>query len=254
MLALALAVVSLSAGLSAAGGRMGGPAAAAVLAQLLLMPPLALALARAMAMPEAVTAGLVLLAAAPGAAQGQLLTALAGGDMPLARGIAALGTGLSVVTLPAMAGWLLPPAAGFQGAMLLLVLLPATAGMLLSRLAPALAARLSGPLATAASLATAALILAALWRGGPWPAALWSALALALLALGLARALAAGLRLREGAAVALMMALPLRNVAVPIALAFGAGRPDWALAGACYGIAMPVVALGFLALRLRRRA
>lgn len=214
------------------------------------MPVLALLLARAMAMPEAVTAGLVLAAAAPGATAAHWLTALAGGDVPLARGATALGTALSVLTLPAMAGWLLPPAIGLQGAMLLLVALPAAAGVLLRRSAPALASRLDGVAATAASLATAALILAALWRGGDWPAALWSALALALLTLGIARVL--GARRREGERVALVMALPLRNVAVPIALAFGAGRPDWALAGACYGLVMVALALSFLAIRLRR--
>lgn len=252
--ALALALVAIAAGLEwmpadrAAMRRR--PVLWAVAVQLLLMPLLALALAWALALPEAVAAGLVLLAASPGAAPAHWLTALAGGDVPLARGVTALGTGLSVLTLPAVAGWLLPPAIGLQGAMLLLVLLPAAAGMLLRRAAPRLAARLQAPLATAASMATAGLIVAALWRGGDWPAALWSALALALLAMGVARALAS--RLREGEGVALTMALPLRNVAVPIALAFGAGRPDWALAGACYGIVMYAVTLGFLALRLRR--
>lgn len=254
-LALGLALSVLPAGF-AAGAKVpwsGQRTLIAALAQLLLMPLLALALARVMAMPDAVTAGLVLAAAAPAAASAPVLAALAGGDLPLARGVLVLGTGLSVLTLPAMAGWLLPPAIGLQGAMVLLALLPAGAAMLLRRTAPALATRLEGPAATVASLATAALILAALWQGGPWPAALWSALALALLSMGVGRVLAGALRLREGEAVALAMALPLRNVAVPIALAFGAGRPDWALAGACYGIAMYAAALGFLALRLRGR-
>ena len=103
-----------------------------------------------------------------------------------------------------------------------------------------------------ASVATGLLMLAAFWQGGAILPALWSGLALALLTMVVARMLAAAIRLRHEQATALLMALPLRNVAVPIALAFGAGRPDWALSAACYGIVMFLPTLGLMALRLRR--
>ena len=255
-LALGLALVALTAGLASAPGELQrwrrAPVLAALFAQLVLMPVLALLLGGAVQAPGPILAGLVLLAAAPGVLPAPVLAAIAGGDATLARSINVIGTALSAFTLPVMAGLLLPPSAGFSGAMLLLVLLPFAAGFLLRSVTPALAGRARGPLSMGASVVTGLLMLAALWQGGPILPGLWSAIALALLTMAVARTLAAVMALRQGEATALMMALPLRNVAVPIALAFGAGRPDWALAAACYGIAMFIPTLGLMALRLRR--
>jgi BASS family bile acid:Na+ symporter len=255
MLALALALVSLGTGLALSTADLRLPRGWIVaVVQVVAAPLLTWLLGLALGWPAPVIAGLMLVAAAPGALPAQVLAAVAGGDVPLARAVTAAGTALSVVTLPALAGGL--PGPGFAGPMVLLVGLPFLAGLALRRIRPALAARAEGLAATAASLATAGLVLAALWQGGLWQGGAWgpalsSAVVLALLLSGLGRLASGFLRVGSGQGVTLTLALPLRNVAVPLSLALGAGRPDWALPAACYALAMYAVALALVALRLR---
>jgi BASS family bile acid:Na+ symporter len=115
--------------------------AAGVVAQFLIMPLLGWGIARVLGLPPAVAAGLILVASCPGGTASNVITHLAGGNVPLSVLMTTVSTFAAVLITPlwtaALAGAQVPVPAG---AMMLdlaqVVLLPVAAGLLLNRLIP----------------------------------------------------------------------------------------------------------------------
>ncbi len=134
--------------------------------QYLLVPPVALLLARALGLPPAATAGLVLCAVAPGGPMGAYLALQARGDVALAASLVLLSNVLNTAFIPLgldLARVLIGPTDGsylwpMARTILLFQVLPLTAGIGLRRAAPERAATLQRG---SARLANAILVVVA---------------------------------------------------------------------------------------------
>lgn len=197
------------------------------------------------------TAALVLIGVAPGSVAASALVVLAGGAVTFAEGMAAVGGFGALLATAVVAGrtdgevftWLLLAAA-----------LPTWAGL---RLRGRLPDRVNRAMPILAGLVLGAMILAALVLGTAgaslWPlggAVLVMAIAFAVLGNAAGRVLNGA-----GAGTAAAIALPMRNVAVPMLAGFSAGMPAVPLAAAMFGIAMyvPAVAVVFARISRNRR-
>lgn len=88
-----------------------GPVSLALLCQLMLLPAICFAIAKAFNLPPALAVGLMLMAASPGGAAANFLSHLADGDLALNLTLTAINSVLSIVMLPlllalAMAGFM----------------------------------------------------------------------------------------------------------------------------------------------------
>jgi BASS family bile acid:Na+ symporter len=126
--------------------------AAALLANIVVLPLLAAALARLVAMPAEVAAGFIIVSVAPGAALGPKLSEIARADLPFSIGLLFILAVLSIVTTPLTAGLLLSdsPNLQFDPASVLVLLarnqlIPLLAGLAVHRWLPGTAARLRRP-------------------------------------------------------------------------------------------------------------
>ena len=145
------------------------------------MPLLAVALARALALPSTTAAGLVLLGSVSGGQASNLCALLAGGDLALSVVLTVSTTVLGVVATPALVQLLLGAtvavdAAAMLGSIARLVLLPLAAGLAAGQYLPALVARLQpalprlgiaallGLVAGGSANAASLLLGAAAWR------------------------------------------------------------------------------------------
>ena len=207
-----------------------------------------------MSLTPAETAALALIGAAPGTVAVNPLVTLSGGDLTLTRAITAIG-GLAGVAAVAVVAWL--AGEGGRGSTLYLLILaaavPAFAGAWLTDRVPPAIHRLA-PIA--AGLALAVLILAGLLIG-PAGATFWplipAALLLAVALLLLGQGTATALRLGAPAATTAALALPMRNIAVPMLAGLAAGLTATPLAGALYGILMYLPPLALVITRAARR-
>lgn len=257
MLTLAMlccGLVCLAAGLAGtAGAARDRRALALVLLQLAGGALFGWATGWLLGLTPAETTALALVGAAPGTIAANPLTALAGGDLTLAHAATAAGgfAGVAaVVVVCALAG-----AASPLTVLVPAALLPLWAGMALRDRVPPVVHRLAPILA---GLALAVMIAAGLFLGTAG-AALWPlaggalVMAVALTILGHA----SGLGLGQGApaTTTAALALPMRNVAVPMLAGFAAGMPAAPLAAAIYGVVMylPALALVFSRVAQARR-
>jgi bile acid:Na+ symporter, BASS family len=117
------------------------------------MPLVIYALARALAVPEGYTAGLVLVGAASAGAIGLAIVRLAAGDMPLAIGLVVVLEAGNLITIPLWSTILLPdgvrpPLGDVAGTLVLGVLVPLLAGNALRALRPERAKTWAAMLAT----------------------------------------------------------------------------------------------------------
>jgi len=152
-----------------------------LLAQFALLPGATLLLTLLLDLPPATEAAMMLVAACPGGALSNVITAFARGNLALSLSISAVSSVLALALTPlnfslmisanpATAAWAREIALDPRDLVLTLVLLlavPMSAAMLTSARAPAFAARLRRPLARVAGVALAAFILlaiAAQWR------------------------------------------------------------------------------------------
>lgn len=119
-----------------------------MLSHVLLKPPLALGLGRALALPAAAVSGLVLLSAAPGAQAASVAVLLARGNVAVSVTIVTALNLLAFLLTPALfrlttGGTVVVDALGISRTTGEVVLLPVVLGLLLNRTFPGLRARLS---------------------------------------------------------------------------------------------------------------
>lgn len=138
----------------------------ALVANLVVMPALGLALVRLFPMSPDVAAGLLILAAAPGAPFAVQFTGKAKGAVAFAAALLLVLTLVALVVTPPLSGFLLGaetplrlPAGRLVRAALLYLVLPLLAGFALQRWAGSLAGTLRKPVALCAALSFPAVIL-----------------------------------------------------------------------------------------------
>ena len=247
------AIVCFAGGMASGGSRPDGRALPLAAVQIFGGAALGWLTGWLLSLTPSETAALVLIGAAPGTVAVNPLVTLSGGDLTLARALTAIG-GLAGVLAVAAAAWLLGEG-GRGGALYLLILaaaFPAFAGGALAGRLPPAAHRIMPILS---GLALAVLILGGLIFGTAgaafWPlagAALVLALALTVLGQGAGTALGLG----GPGTVTAALALPMRNIAVPMLAGMAAGLTATPLTAALYGIVMYLPPLALVTARARR--
>jgi BASS family bile acid:Na+ symporter len=230
-----------------------------VLGPVLGLPPLAVALGHALALPPAVAEGMVLVAACPTAILSNLYTALARGTVALSVTVTAVSSVGSVVTLPpilllglgrAVGGEarVAVPVGPMMGQLVAFLLVPAILGMVVRAAWPVPARRWAAPL-RATSLATVLAVVAAIVAGqvdrfvAVAGAVVVGATAFAVVAMTAGWLTAAVVGGDPGDRFALAMAWSARNLG--IATLVGAtilGRAEWLVFTAAFFAAQAVLA------------
>lgn len=242
-----------------------GAVAAGLVIQLLVLPAASFGIAHAFGLPPELAVGLVLLAATPSGATSTLFTHLARGDTALCLTFAALTSLISVVVLPLLVnlavdvflgeGRAIPLQIGKTLQVFAVVLLPVGIGMVIRRFRPVVAQRLDRPVRLLSALFLVAVIALAVYQERANIGSYVAQAGLAVLAfnvLTLVLGYAAALLFRAGRpqALAVAMALGVRNGTLAIAVA---GSPAllnsmaMAVAPAVYSLLMllTAAALGF---------
>lgn len=240
---------------------------AGLVAQLTVLPVVALLLGLA-GCPPLVAAALILVALAPSGPTSNYLAALARGDLPLSVLMTVFGTLISVVTIPSFLPLLLPfaglpaqevavPAGHLLGGMVVTVLIPVCAGMALSRRYPEAVQRWRPRMARVASAVFALLIIGAIAaerealgavvvKAGAWVLGA----NLLTMAGGALFARVAGLDGSRAATFALKCAVQNVSIALVISITM-MQRLDIAAIAALYGIVQLLTAVGFVGIRRR---
>lgn len=242
-----------------------------LVAQIVLLPALAIALLTLWPISPDMIVGVLLIAAAPGGVTSNLLTLFAGGDVALALTLTAISTLASILTLPVIVGIathlfdtaspaIEMPIGMMAGGILTSTIIPLIIGMAVGARAPAWTSRWEPRLRRVSAVVFAAIVVATFAVNadafrqhaaavGP-PLFVLNALAM----IGAAM-LASAARLDRKRAIAIAFETGLQNAALAIFLAIGVlGRPVLAVPAIIYAVAMNVgalVALGVL--RLSRR-
>ena len=120
-----------------------------VVAQFLIMPLLGWAVARGMGLPGPLAVGLILVASCPGGTASNVITHLAGGNVPLSVLMTTCSTLVAVVMTPLLTSWLagayVPvPVGAMLLDMMMVVVLPVVVGLGLNQLMPKMVGRLAG--------------------------------------------------------------------------------------------------------------
>ena len=125
----------------------------------------------ALAVPVASAGALLLLMCIPPAATATKCAAIAKADQAFALTVLVILSMVAIVATPFLLGLVLPvqgpvelDRAQIIRTLLLLVIVPATAGILTRTLAPALAIRLKGPAMTVSNAALAVVLAAVMWK------------------------------------------------------------------------------------------
>ncbi|GIV33344.1 MAG: transporter [Chitinophagales bacterium] len=137
--------------------------------QMILLPILCFAIAKASGLPPELAVGLMLLAASPGGATANLYSHLAHGDVALNITLTAVNSVLSLFTLPLIVnfsleyfmdqGQFIPMQFQKVVEVFAVVLIPVTLGMAIKNFFPAIAHRLSRPVKISSALLLAVIIL-----------------------------------------------------------------------------------------------
>lgn len=274
LLPFGLALIMAQVGLTLAGAdfarlvRTPRAVVVGLVAQMGVLPLLALALVRTTSLPPELALGVVLIAGAPGGVTSNLITLVAGGDVALAVTITAISTLASAITLPLLLGL----AAGLAGTgvgdfavplpllirgLVVTTVAPLLLGMAVRRFAPGFAARFEPRLRRVSIAIFAAMVLYTFASNAPAFRAHGLALAPAMLALdavamaaAVALALAAGLSRPQAVAIGLETGLQNAAVAIVVALTV-LGRPELAIAPVIYAFTMNIGAVAFVPLARR---
>ncbi|WP_226703914.1 bile acid:sodium symporter family protein [Microbulbifer elongatus] len=238
------------------------------IAQILLMPLAAFALAWALQLPPAMAVGLVIIAACPGGTTSNLFTLLAKGNVALSIVLTVSASLMTIMSLPLFANFALKLYFGTQQEITLplgktvlmlslIVLLPVITGMGVKALWPALAARAEGVVSIFGGLVLAGLIVSIVYgmrdrfvdlliQAGP------ATLALNILgiAIGLLCTRAAGLGTRERLAVATELGIKNGTLGLMVTLTL-LHSSNMSVPSAIYGVIM--FPLGFLLAAYGRR-
>lgn len=243
---------------------------AGLVAQLSVLPAVALLLGLA-GCPPLVMAALILVALAPSGPTSNYLAALARGDLPLSVLMTVFGTLISVLTIPAFLPLLLPlaglqanevgvPAMQLLGGMVVTVLIPVAAGMALAKKHPEAVMRWRPRMARVASAVFALLVIGAIAAEREAlgavivKAGLWVVGAnLLTMAGGALFAKLAGLDQARAVTFALKCAVQNVSIALVISITM-MQRLDIAAIAALYGIVQLLTATGFVLVRRRGAA
>jgi len=119
-----------------------------LVAQFFIMPLLGWLIAKAMGLPGPLAVGLILVASCPGGTASNVITHLAGGNLPLSVLMTTCSTLVAVLVTPLWTAWLagayVPvPVGAMLMDMLMVVLLPIIVGVLLNRALPRLIGRIA---------------------------------------------------------------------------------------------------------------
>ncbi|MDP2825184.1 MAG: bile acid:sodium symporter family protein [Sulfuritalea sp.] len=236
-----------------------------LIGQMLLVPVLAFAVARAWGLAPEMAVGLMILAACPGGVSSGLLTHLARGDTALSISLTAVTSVAAVVTVPFVVDLSMQqfmqtgasvefPLLKMVRGVFLLTTVPVLLGMSLKAWRPALALRLERPTGRLATLLFVLIVLATFVSqrqvlidnlGSIGPAAML--LDLLAIAAGLAMAGAAGLLRRERIAIATECGLQNAGLGIFIAASV-MQSPAMAVPSVVYALLMNFGAIFFVIL------
>ncbi|MDJ0788562.1 MAG: bile acid:sodium symporter family protein [Myxococcota bacterium] len=238
------------------------------LGQMLMLPLLALGIARLFAPPPEVALGLLVLAVCPGGVTSAFMTSLFRGNTALSISMTAVFSVMSVATVPLVLGGLANlvgdgltglrlPVGETMRTLLGVTLIPVALGMSVRAVGPRMAGRIERPTRITATLLFAALVVGAilsqkqdvlpfLRAAGVFTAGLNVATLLAALGLGAL----AGLHSRDRVALFFECGMQNAPLAMFVAIAL-LERPDLSIAPATYGILQAPLTLLVAALASR---
>lgn len=251
-------------------GRTPKAVAAALTAQVLVLPAICFGLIVLFDLEPILAVGMMLLAASPGGTTANLFSHLFRGDVALNISLTAVNSVLAVITLPIVVNLSIrhfdPDGADSLGLQLgktlqvfAIVLVPVAIGMLVRRTSPAFAARADRPVRIASAIVLVLVIAGALLGERENLDDYWAQVG-AITALFCACSLAIGyllpraLGLSEGQSIASAFEVGIHNSTLAIAVAVNVlGDDAFAVPAAVYGITMfPLAAAaGYVFSRLR---
>jgi BASS family bile acid:Na+ symporter len=237
-------------------------------AQILLMPLVAFALASALAVPPAIAVGLVIIAACPGGTTSNLFVLLARGNIALSIVLTVSASMITILTLPLFANVALQFYMGTEESIVLpvwktigmligIVLFPVTIGMLVRARKPELARKAESIVSVFGGVVLALLIVVLVYgvRDQIWELLKQAGPATILLNaagifIGLLAGRVAGLTQRESLAVAVELGVKNGTIALMVTLTL-LESSSMSIPAAVYGVLM--FPIGFLLAMYGRR-
>ncbi|MDK8463357.1 bile acid:sodium symporter family protein [Marinobacter sp. SS13-12] len=230
-------------------------------AQILLMPLIAFALAAMLDLAPAIAVGLVIIAACPGGTTSNLFVLLARGNIALSIVLTVTASLITIITLPILTNYALQLYAGTEesitlpvgrtvGMLVGIVLFPVAVGMVFRTRAPELSRRAESAVSVFGGVVLALLVVGLVWgvRDQIWdllrqagPATLL--LNLAGIFVGLLAGRATGLTQRESIAVAVELGIKNSTIALLVTLTL-LESSAMSIPAAVYGVLM--FPIGFL--------
>lgn len=230
-------------------------------AQILLMPLIAFALASMLDLAPAIAVGLVIIAACPGGTTSNLFVLLARGNIALSIVLTVTASLITIITLPILTNYALQLYAGTEesitlpvgrtvGMLVGIVLFPVAVGMVFRTRAPELSRRAESAVSVFGGVVLALLVVGLVWgvRDQIWdllrqagPATLL--LNLAGIFVGLLAGRATGLTQRESIAVAVELGIKNSTIALLVTLTL-LESSAMSIPAAVYGVLM--FPIGFL--------
>jgi BASS family bile acid:Na+ symporter len=223
--------------------------------QLILLPLIAFGLAHLFRLSPELAVGLMLVAACPGGPTSNLITHLSRGDTALSVTLTAVSSIITVFTIPLIVGFSLDYFLGADGAritlpfgptvaqLMLVTILPVTAGMGVRARWPAWSRRMIKPVNGLSMVFLVLVILIAALKetdlGGQFREAGWAALSLNAVTMGLGFALAAAAGLSRPQRVSISVESGIQNGTLALAIALGLlGSPRIAVPAVVYSLLM----------------
>lgn len=237
-------------------------------AQILLMPLVAFAIASLLAVPPAIAVGLVVIAACPGGTTSNLFVLLARGNIALSIVLTVSASLITILTLPLFANAALQYYMGAEenivlpvgktiGVLVGIVLLPVAIGMLVRSRKPELARKAESVVSVFGGVVLALLIVALVYgvRDQIWELLKQAGPATILLNaagifIGLLAGRAAGLTQRESLAVAVELGVKNGTIALMVTLTL-LESSSMSIPAAVYGVLM--FPIGFMLAMYGRR-
>ncbi|WP_111657989.1 bile acid:sodium symporter family protein [Isoalcanivorax indicus] len=231
------------------------------LAQVLLMPLVALGVATAMALPPALAVGLVLIAACPGGTTSNVFAFLGRGDVALSIVLTVIASLVTILTLPLFVNWAMSvyydetvtlrlPVLRTVITLFVIILVPVAIGMVVRRYQPGLAARAERIVGIFGLVVLVAVIIAILvsvgdeaWGFFRQAGAAAIVLNIAGIAIGLAGGRLMGLSREQAFTLAVEIGIKNGTLGLMIALSL-MDSPEISIPSAVYGLLMFV--FGFL--------
>lgn len=238
------------------------------IAQILLMPVVAFALAWMLGLAPALAVGLVIIAACPGGTTSNLFVLLARGNVALSILLTVSASLITILSLPFFTNWSLQVYFGAQEEIVLpvgktiamlvgIVLFPVAIGMAIRTRSPATAQRAEGVVSVFGGIVLAVLIVGLLYGirdrlgellAGAGPAAI--GLNVSGIVVGLLVSRLTGLSQRESLAVAMELGIKNGTIALMVTLTL-LESSEMSIPAAVYGVLMFVT--GFVLVAIGRR-